>query len=324
MQKKKLIGLIGLALVVMMTVFAYFLPGEASAESSAHSDIIRVRVYDQYPSVTINSPVNESVTVSPAGEISFDYENSSSVKMSLTHEDEEGNVSTTELPTYTPDLSDLDPEFQYGSGSATVAFNLDDYDLGYGRYTLTLESISPVGYDTQSVEFYYLPVKATQTGASDDNNDPTVLVEYDSGVAKIEVMPVDSNGNPLFDEPIVIEVPSPYEAGSKEITLPFSSYGLASGDYTLSITAYTEDSGTGQLAAIVLPSDVPADLFKVSYTQPDAPAIPNTGRLLGNLGVSSSDLVITAVLVFAFTLLFAFVLLGHKKKDYRKNLRSRK
>lgn len=320
MQKKKLVGLIGLALVVLMTVFAYFLPGEAAAET--HTDVIRIRVYDQYPGITITKPENESVTTSSSGEISFDYENSSEVKMTLTHEDSEGNVSTTELPKYVPEV--MDEDFPYSSGSATVPFDLADYNLDYGRFILALDSTSEVGDDSQSVEFYYLPATATQVGSSDENNDPIVRVDYDSNVAKVEVMPVDKNGKPLFDEPIVVEIPSPYETGSKEITLPFGSYGLASGDYTLQITSYTANADTGALEKIVLPADVPANLFKVSYTQPDAPAIPNTGHLFKNLGVSSSDLVITSVLVFSFVAILAFILLGHKKKDYRKNLRSRK
>ena len=324
MEKKKLLGLVGLALVVLMTVFAYFLPGEASAESSAHSDIIRVTVYDQYPSVTITKPTNESSTVSPDVEIGFDYENSRKIKFTLSYTDEDGNVQSVSLPNFEPDPSTLDPTFDYASGSGTAPLNFDDLGLGYGRYTLKLETVAPVGYDTQSIEFYYLPAKATQTGSADEANDPTVLIEYDDGVVKVEVMPVDKNGTPLFDEPIVIEVPEPYEAGEKEITLPFSSYGLASGDYTLQITAYTLDPVSGDVSPIELPSDVPTNLFKVSYTQPDAPAIPNTGRFLGNLGVSSTDFAITAVLIFSFVTLFAFVLLGHRKKDYRKNLRSRK
>lgn len=312
MQKKKLVGLVGLALVVLMTIFAYFLPGEAKA-ADTHTDVIRVTVYDQYPSVTINEPENESVTVSPEVEIGFDYENSQTVKMTLSYQDEEGNTQTIELPDYTP--SDLDPTFNYASGNDTVTLDLTDYGLTYGRYILTLETISAVGSDTQSTEFYYLPAKSTQTGTSEENNDPIVNVEYDQGVEKIEIIPVDENGDPLFDEPIIIEVPEPFDAGSEEVIIPFSSYGIESGDYHLIINAYSKNEETGEYERI----PAPTVLFEVSYTQPEAPAIPNTGRLLSNLDVSSSDLMITSLVVFSFAVLVAFIILNRKENDRRKD-----
>ena len=69
--------------------------------------------------------------------------------------------------------------------------------------------------------------------------------------------------------------------------------------------------------------DSPYDMFLVTYTAPAAPDIPDTGRFLGNLNIAESDYVITALIAFSGAIFVAFLLLGHKKKDYRKNLRRR-
>ena len=325
MQKKKLVGLLGLAFVVLMTVFAYFLPDEASAVEASHSDVIRVTVYDQYPSVSILKPENEAVFTSSVVNFTVNYENAQYVDFVLSYVNENGETKEVALPRFNP--TELDPIFNIASGTAEFSIDLADYVTPpntdghlYNRYIVTAKSTSNVGYAENATEFNYVPAKLTQSGSDDQNNDPVVVVDYDNDVAKVEVMPVDKDGNPLFDEPIVIEIPEPYEAGSKEVTLPFGSYGLASGDYDVIVTAYSKNDVTGAYGKLTSP----VTSFGVSYTQPNAPDIPNTGRFLGNLNISSTDLAITAVLVFSFATILAFVILSHKKKDYRKNLRSRK
>ena len=99
------------------------------------------------------------------------------------------------------------------------------------------------------------------------------------------------------------------------MTLPFGSYGLKSGDYIVKILTYDEN---GEII------DSPWDEFKVTYVEPAAPNIPNTGRFLGNLNIAQSDYAITALIAFSGVLFIAFLLLGHKKKDYRKNYRTRR
>lgn len=354
MRKKKLFGRIGLVLVALMTAFAYYLPtSDAAATSDSHTDIIRVTVYDQYPAVTITSPEDQTSGVSEDIEVTFSYENANHVDFILSYDtgevDGEGQPIYKEisLPTFNPD--DLDPTFFYASGDGTVTFKLGDYltthaaELGnnYGNFTLTARAVSPVGYAEDAIEFSYSPTIVTQAG-SDSAQDPIVEVSYDDGVAKVELMVTDKNGNPLFDEPIVVLVTpdanGDYLAGAQSVTLPFGSYGLASGDYLVYATSYSRTSAAaededgnpvynddGNPVYVYGYAEIANqhNPFPVTYVQP-APDVPNTGRFLGNLNIAQSDYVITALIAFSGVLFIAFLLLGRKKKNYRKNYRSRR
>ena len=380
-SKKKLLGLLGLAFVAAMTMFAYLLPvdGAYAEGSDSHTDVIRVTVYDQYPAIKFTAPEDGHTQSSPYYKFTFDYENSTYVDVTLIYDATDegtGEVIQKELPLKRYEPSELDPTFNYASGTQQYDINLatckiginedvfdipgciatrsggllgmfvppvDNDKLVYNRYVLHVESHSPIGYDEDDIEFYYVPAVLTQTGSADTTQDPVVNIEYDEGVAKVEVMPVDSKGNPLFDKPIILELTpdetGKFPAGSKSVTLPFGSYGLDSGEYSVVVTSYkqtsepavdeddnpiTDEDGNPiyNYGYEVLPS--PIDTFRVSYVQPPAPDVPDTGRFLGNLNIAQSDVIITSVVAFIGVAMVAFLLLGRKKKDYRKNIRSRK
>ena len=322
-RKKNILGLLGLALVAAVTAFAYLLPSvPAFADTTSVTETIRVTVYDRFPSIKITSPDTDYVSVSPELTVGFDYENASRVEFKLTYEDEDGNIQEVILPTYEPDPSRLDPTFNFDSDSATTILNLDDYNLGYGRYILEAVSYSPIGPSTgDSIEFYYVPASMEPAGTTEDTADPIIDVDYDEGVVKIEIMPVDGDGNPLFPEPIVIEIPEPYEGGSESVVLPFSEYGIPTGEYDIVITSYRNgtDPDTGEPTLVVIDTPIPA--FALSYVQPAAPDVPNTGGLFKKLNIASEDIAITAIIAFVAVAIVAFLLLARKKKDYRKNLR---
>ena len=378
-SKKKLLGLLGLAAVVAMTVFAYFLPANgayAEGPSDSHTDVIRVTVYDQYPAIKFTAPEDGHTQSSPYYEFTFDYENSTYVDVTLIYDatdEETGEVVQKELPLKRYEPENLDPTFNYASGTQQYDINLatckigidedvfnipgcvatrtgglmlgmfvppaDDDKLVYNKYILHIESHSPIGYDEDFIEFYYVPVYLIQTGSAEGTQNPIVEVAYDQDVAKIEIMPIDSNGNPLFDEPVVITL-SPdetgkYPAGTQTLTLPFTEGGFATGEYDVLVTAYKAnvtpgeiDPDTGEPGEDVIEYEVissPFDIYKVNYVQPAAPDVPDTGRLTnGGLNIAKSDYVITAVIAFVGIALAAFLILGRKKKDYRRNVRSRK
>lgn len=375
MRRKKLFGRIGLALVALMTIFAYQIPAPASAASDAHTDVIRVTVYDQYPAIWFTAPKGGDdghVQSSPYYQFKFDYENSTYVDVTLVYDatdENTGEVVTKEvaLKRYEPAPEDLDPTFNYASGSQEYDINLatckiginedvfdipgcvstrtgglhllsftpptDNDKLVYNKYMLHIESYSPVGYDDDWIEFYYVPAYLVQTGADVDNNDPEVDVIYDKDVVKIGLEIYDKKGHKISDKPIYIEnkggdqattdPSSPdydpsaerYPAGTHSLTLPFGSYGLDSGEYIVKLITYDEN---GEVI------DSPWDEFLVTYEAPAAPDIPNTGRFLGSLNIAESDYVITALIGFSGAIFVAFLLLGRKKKNYRRNYRSRR
>lgn len=355
-SKKKLLGLLGLALVALMTTIAYLLPANgayAEGASDSHTDTIRVTVYDRFPAIKIDDPETDYISTSPELTVTFTYENSQYVDFTISYNqldadgnvvvDEDGNpvVITVPLPRFNPDPERLDPTFRYDSDTNQVTIILDDYGLGYGHYVLTASADSPIGKPADDyIEFDYVPVQLIQTGSAATTNNPIADVIYDDGVAMIELMPVDKNGNPLFDEPIVIFVEpdenGDYLAGSQSVTFPFTDYGFPSGDYDILVTAYGAptvtpgeiDPDTGEQGADVISYDnvisSPRTIYTVNYVQPPAPDVPNTGRFLGNLNLSSADIAITSIIAFAGCAMIALIFLSRKKKDYRKNIRNRK
>lgn len=354
-KRKKLFGRIGLALVALMTIFAYNLPNQAAAVSDSHTDVIRVTVYDQYPAIRFISPEDGHVQSSPFFKFVFAYENSSYVKLTLKYyaiDQETGEEVLKEIPVEDFVPADLDETFDYASGTQEYDFNLatckvgyngaeydipncvstrsgglrslrsfrspvDNEKLVYNHYYLHIASYSPVGYAEDEIEFYYTPAYLVQTGNDAETGDPEVEIYYDKTVAKLGLQFYDLKGNLINDEPVILENEDQenFEEGAQGMTLPFASYGLAAGDYIVKILSYDKDG------AIM---DAPWDEFRVTFTPPAAPVVPDTGSFLAGLNIAESDYVITSVIIFVGVVFIAFALLGRKKKDYRKNYRSRR
>ena len=313
---KKFLGLVGLALVVLLTIVAYLMPTEgAYADEFAGRDTLRITVIGQeeYASVVIDSPTTEEPSTSSKVPVTFTYINASRVNFTLKYNDEDGNPVEVALESFVPD--DIDPETGYASGTSTITPDLRSF--GYGIYVLTADAESSIGDSTgDSIEIEYVPAILEQTGADEETNDPIVDVAHDEGIKKIEIMPVDEEGNPLLDEPFVIEITPDsdgnYPSGTITATLPFTSNGLTTGDYTLLVTAYNEDDE--ELYS-------PRPTFPAEYTQPLAPDVPNTGAFAGALNIAKSDYVITALLVFSIASIAALRILYRKKTHYRKHTR---
>ncbi len=325
--RKRLLGIIGLLLVALMTVLAYFLPTENAFAKGAGTDTVQVVVHSSTttPAVEISSPATGVISTSPLVTTAFTFDNTSYVEVWLGFDDDEGNPQSIQLPSFSPNGGAIDPNTIY-TGDGSVTINLAEHSLSYNDYILTLKSVSSAGYDEDSIEFFYIPSNVKQSGTDKETNDPIIDIEYDAGVGKIEIMPVDDEGNDLFDKPVsVIVEPGEegYESGSKSVTLPFASYGLESGGYTIFVTAYSVTGEGDDVEYEVLFS--PVSVFEVEYTSPSAPSVPDTGVFSGGTSIARTDLIATAIIIFVSILIFISVtVLRPKKKNYRKNIRSRK
>ena len=328
MQKttKKLLGLVGLALVMLLTIVAYLLPtnGVYAEGVTAGTDTLIVTVYNINPSIKINEPETDYLTTSPALDVDFTYENAAYVDFTLTYIDENGATQTVALPRFEPE--NLDPTYGVDSDTKRITINLHSVDIGsgetldYNHYVLSVVSGGPVGESGgDSIEFDYVPAILNQTGTDENTNDPIVEIENDEGVAKVEIMPIDSEGNPLLDEPFVVTIQpngsGEYPAGTQTVTLPYTANGLDTGEYMVKITSYNAEEE--ELYST-------KDIYDTEYEQPEAPEAPNTGALLEKLNIAETDYAITIAIVFAAVSAIAFRFLIRKKKDYRKNISRRK
>lgn len=216
--KKKVLGLLGLLLVAITTIFAAFLPGPgASAEGNITTvtDTISVRVVGSQPAVRIIG-LDEKEVVYPDQPFSVEYENIYDASVTLEYINQEGETAIYDLGSFTPNYHNEDPE--------EYSLNLSDY--GYGYY---LVKVVGNGFGADNIvedlkAFTYYPVTGE---ASEDENDGLVYLHlhYDTeneNIATIGVNVYDESGNLVRAiSPIIVNSPD------AKVELPFSESNLA-------------------------------------------------------------------------------------------------
>lgn len=303
--RKRILGSLGLVLVVVMTAVAMFLPGpEVSAvDMSSATDVILVRVVGDIPDIQITNIESGSIFITPEQSFGFDYENVSDVTVEIEYTDKD-DVTTT----YALDAFDAN----YYPGSKTYNLNLLDDNYGYGRYLIRATGD---GYNIESVaedlvEFQFVPVYGE---AGKDKSDGLIYLNlsYDTeneDIATIEINIYDEDGN-LVDEisPITVQAPD------TRVELPFSENKLATGDYDIEIIAHNEASDE-----LYLPYYTEVHYEAEPEPEPEPPVpVPDTGMMLLGINVSKADSLITSMTVLILAAIFGivFVARGRKKEN---------
>lgn len=298
--KKRVLGLLGLALVIITTIFAAFLPNpEASAEGGITSvtDTISVRVVGSVPDVLNVKPINGSVFIYPDQDLSFDYENVEYLTITIRYTDKDGVEHVIPL------LEKDDPEsfVDYIPGTYSAPLDLLAEDYGYGEYRVEIVGI---GFndvkDFETVEFALYPV----VGEANEADDGKVYLDlqYDTENENINTIGIniyDENGN-LVNALSPITVDSP----DVQVELPFAENNLSTGNYRIEITAYNAEGEA---------------LYKpyVTYYYYEMIPVPNTGALFGNLNISRTDYLVTGSIIFflAAILGIVFIVKGRSNKS---------
>ena len=293
-RKKHLLGLGGLALVTAAFAYAITIPAEDPGATSVSGQVkISVNVYGEDPEVRITSIKDGEVTLDSNINIGVIYAVADQLDYQLCKNygtADQYCASLGEYATYIPTTS---PE----SGERAFTFDLDsDPKLGFGDYVLRVVNHSGSGTVEDTVSFKYVPIKITTVGEA-ENGDPIVEVEYSSKLSSFEIQAYDDQGYLLFDNPLSYEATGCKEnVCTQRITLPFASYGATTGEYTVAVTG--KDSSGAAIKSQKAST-------KVDYKAPDAPEVPKTGGLLGNLNISRADYLITGLIVFGLATIFA-------------------
>ena len=162
-----------------------------------------------------------------------------------------------------------------------------NYDYGYGEYKITARGDGINGlYSEDVAEFGYYPV----VGAATQNKDTwnvDVNLDYDKtneDITEIILNVYDADGN-LITGLSPVELPVPLDKTT--ISLDFAKYGLEDGTYKITATAYDAEGNI-----IYLPY-----IMYVNFENEPVPT-PNTGGLFQNLNISSTDYLVTGLVVF--------------------------
>lgn len=298
--KKRVLGLLGLVLVIITTIFAAFLPGpEASAEGGITSvtDTISVRVVGSVPDILNVKPINGSVFIYPDQDLSFDYENVEYLTITIRYTDKD------DVEHIIPLLEKDDPEsfVDYIPGSYSTPLDLLAEDYGYGEYRVEIVGI---GFndvkDFETVEFALYPA----VGEANEADDGKVYLDlqYDTKNENINTIGIniyDENGN-LVNVLSSITVNAP----DMRVELPFAENNLPTGNYRIEITAYNAEGEA---------------LYKpyIAYYYYEMIPVPNTGALFSNLNISRTDYLVTGLIIFflAAILGIVFIVKGRSNKS---------
>ena len=298
--KKRVLGLLGLVLVIITTIFAAFLPGpEASAEGGITSvtDTISVRVVGSVPDILNVKPINGSVFIYPDQDLSFDYENVEYLTITIRYTDKD------DVEHIIPLLEKDDPEsfVDYIPGSYSTPLDLLAEDYGYGEYRVEIVGI---GFndvkDFETVEFALYPV----VGEANEADDGKVYLDlqYDTENENINTIGIniyDENGS-------LVNVLSPITVNAPDmrVELPFAENNLPTGNYRIEITAYNAEGEA---------------LYKpyITYYYYEMIPVPNTGALFSNLNISRTDYLVTGSIIFflAAILGIVFIVKGRSNKS---------
>lgn len=298
--KKRVLGLLGLVLVIITTIFAAFLPGpEASAEGGITSvtDTISVRVVGSVPDVLNVKPINGSVFIYPDQDLSFDYENVEYLTITIRYTDKD------DVEHIIPLLEKDDPEsfVDYIPGSYSTPLDLLAEDYGYGEYRV---EIAGIGFndvkDFETVEFALYPVMGEANEA--DDGKVYLDLQYDTENENINTIGIniyDENGN-------LVNVLSPITVNTPDmrVELPFAENNLPTGNCRIEITAYNAEGEA---------------LYKpyITYYYYEMIPVPNTGALFSNLNISRTDYLVTGLIIFflAAILGIVFIVKGRSNKS---------
>lgn len=304
--RKKILGLTGLALVTGVTVFAALLPdrGASALETNPITDEVKVRVVGKTPEVTLTSPENGKTYLDPDLFFQFDFLNVDTTTAEVKYTNKDGEQSI-----YTIDTED--PDYKPGT-SEEYPLDLSSERYGYGDYEVVVHGVGFNGLTAEdTVKFSYYPVYGDLKAGS--SNGTYVATPYyneenpdiDSVYANI----YDGSGNLIASlSPIDF-----FESG-EGIGFDLAAKGLPSGDYRIDFIAVNEEG-----EVLYRPYSIEFHYTEIpgGEDEPDlpVPGTSDTGRFVGGLGMSASDIVITSVVAFVAVASVAVCLIIRRAKD---------
>lgn len=302
--RKKILGIVGLTLVMIMTVCAVLLPesGASALDTNPVTDEVKVRVVGSVPMVSLIYPEDGAIYVDPSQHFAFEYENVETTTTEVRYTDADGVEHI-----YTIDT--VDPDYHPGT-SEDYPLDLLSERYGYGDYKIVTKGVGFGGVtaeDTVAFSFYpvYGDIENTPQNGSYRLNLHYLADSED--LASIRINVYDANGN-------LVTVLSPVEVTppTDEVELDFAAKGLPSGEYTVEIVGLDAE---GEELSVPYTINLTYNEDKKEAPEDASVPVPDTGRFFGMGSVSGSDLIVTSLAVFVAAATVAIALIIRTKKD---------
>lgn len=323
-KTKRLLGVLGLAVVMVVTAIAYALPvPEAHAEGELLQDdqsiTIQVKVVGPGETVQLVSPSGDEETITKnIVSVEYNYQKMKVVYTNLSCTSASQARAADEAIVVHTMNGTADNDY---TGTEKFDIDLNALNIQTGatcRIFLTGEGISGTDVRDEGVEFQYRAIKVDMPTTGDDEEgkpitdekgDPEVTIGISDDVYSLFFQVYDASGNPVFavdgvEEPILVSRDKfDLESGSYTLNLPMSQYGAKSGWYELVAIAYAQDGK----------EVVSMNVYRFYYDS-ETPNVPGTGTIMENLNISRADYVVTGLIAFGAVAVFGVYLVARKSR----------
>lgn len=302
--RKKILGIVGLTLVMIMTVCAVLLPesGASALDTNPVTDEVKVRVVGSVPMISLIYPEDGAIYVDPSQHFAFEYENVETTTTEVRYTDADGVEHI-----YTIDT--VDPDYHPGT-SEDYPLDLLSERYSYGDYKIVTKGVGFGGVTAEdTVAFSFYPVYGDIENTS-QNGSYRLNLHYladSEDLASIRINVYDANGN-LVTALSPVEVTPPTD----EVELDFAAKGLPSGEYTVEIVGLDAE---GKELSVPYTINLTYNEDKKEAPEDASVPAPDTGRFFGMGNVSGSDLIVTSLAVFVAAATVAIALIIRTKKD---------
>lgn len=271
-RKKQLLGLLGLAVVVAMTIFAYTMPSpDASAMSKEVPVTVQVVREGKIAEIKITSLNSGDVVVNREITLGYQFAKANNVKLFIKNQ---GQVSQTQAmaeTSTTPEDGEIEIPLETSicnnnnsvAANGDVAHELDAFTDCTVKYSLPGELAGQYGVSfalravavngdtdgtgTDALGFYYRSAKFVGDPTFDANGDPVVKIGMSSDVKSGILVVFDENGKPVFGNSgteegkyaaIPFNVCTTGTSCETTVTIPFKTNNIPTGKYSIVLVAY--------------------------------------------------------------------------------------
>ena len=297
---KKVAGLACLAFVAGTTIVASGLPS-AHQTSATSSDVdVQFIVSDEKYMVEVKGIIDDSIIYSGATvKVKVNYAMASLVTVQLVQPDNTEVLVNTFVPT--------EP-----TGSFEDTLPVSDF----GEYAVKVSGKDMQGNAMPGNAIAFRYKGASVVPPSEDGEDgataESIKIGYGEGVCKIGVQAYElsdsAKTHPLINPEYITEVP-PVTSEPGEVEIDRAMLGLGNGKYALVAKAYDCLSG----------AIIDSDETVIADSEPGVIEPPKTGAIsILGVTVSQADYLVTGLVVFVLTAIFAVFLLNRRKKSTRR------
>lgn len=312
--RKKILGFMGLGLVVATTAIAATLPSPiAAAVTSSVTDTIKVTVLSPNPDLVLTAEEGSEIT-SPEYNFNVFYSSLIHIKATLVNYDADGNVKFEAIL--------WDTDLDGAAGSKDFSLNLDEYG-GYGDFVITFKGNGAEGITAEQILSTSFIMDSVEVDVNPDTSSGTTEVTPpDETVTTIETKIYSPEGNLVRITKADVNTGTLYVYDASGNLLFTIENGYKDGKLTIPMEGlpYSDNYYTGEIVFRNAENKLVGGVIrlKIKY-QGTSPVVPDTGSFFQGLNISREDYLITGLIAFMAIGVVAFSIVARNRGNSKHN-----